>query len=90
VDGLKRFIEIAPSQYHGLNFCQGTVSEMLKDPRSEQRPCYPATTPSFQGSRFPNCVVGGAGPGVLDFRALWSNIGNYQRPWVPSIPQGLP
>ena len=32
VDGLKRFIEIAPSPYHGLNFCQGTVAEMLKDP----------------------------------------------------------
>jgi mannonate dehydratase len=32
VDGLKRFIEIAPSPYHGLNFCQGTVSEMLDKP----------------------------------------------------------
>jgi mannonate dehydratase len=32
VDGLKRFIEIAPSPYHGLNFCQGTVSEMLSKP----------------------------------------------------------
>lgn len=35
VDGLKRFIEINPSPYHGLNFCQGTVSEMLKNPRVE-------------------------------------------------------
>jgi len=35
VDGLKRFIEIEPSPYHGLNFCQGTVSEMLQDPRRE-------------------------------------------------------
>jgi mannonate dehydratase len=35
VDGLKRFIEINPSKYHGLNFCQGTVSEMLKDPNKE-------------------------------------------------------
>ena len=32
VDGLKQFIEIAPSPYHGLNFCQGTVSEMLTKP----------------------------------------------------------
>jgi len=32
VDGLKRFVEIHPSPYHGLNFCQGTVSEMLQDP----------------------------------------------------------
>jgi mannonate dehydratase len=35
VDGLKRFIEINPSPYHGLNFCQGTVAEMLKDPNHE-------------------------------------------------------
>jgi mannonate dehydratase len=32
VDGLKRFIEISPSPYHGFNFCQGTVSEMLTRP----------------------------------------------------------
>ena len=35
VDGLKKFIEITPSPYHGLNFCQGTVTEMLEDPRRE-------------------------------------------------------
>jgi mannonate dehydratase len=35
VDGLKRFIEINASPYHGINFCQGTVSEMLKDPNRE-------------------------------------------------------
>ncbi len=35
VDGLKRFIEIVPSPYHGLNFCQGTVCEMLTDPNRE-------------------------------------------------------
>lgn len=35
VDGLKRFVEIAPSPYHGLNFCQGTVSEMLTNPGEE-------------------------------------------------------
>ena len=32
VDGLKRFVEIKASPYHGLNFCQGTVSEMLERP----------------------------------------------------------
>jgi len=32
VAGLKRFITINPSPYHGLNFCQGTVSEMLDNP----------------------------------------------------------
>ena len=35
VDGLKRFITISPSAYHGLNFCQGTVSEMLAKPGQE-------------------------------------------------------
>ncbi len=35
VAGLKRFIEIQPSPYHGLNFCQGTVSEMLQNPNVE-------------------------------------------------------
>jgi mannonate dehydratase len=32
VDGLKRFVETVPSPYHGLNFCQGTVSEMIENP----------------------------------------------------------
>ena len=35
VEGLKRFIDIHPSPYHGLNFCQGTVAEMLDDPGRE-------------------------------------------------------
>ena len=35
VDGLKRFIKIQESPYHGLNFCQGTVSEMLQNPGEE-------------------------------------------------------
>ncbi len=35
VEGLKRFISIRESAYHGLNFCQGTVMEMLKDPGRE-------------------------------------------------------
>ena len=35
VDGLKKFVSIRESPYHGLNFCQGTVSEMLADPAKE-------------------------------------------------------
>jgi mannonate dehydratase len=35
VDGLKKFVAIKDSPYHGLNFCQGTVSEMLKKPGEE-------------------------------------------------------
>ena len=37
VDGLKRFVSIQESPYHGLNFCQGTVSEMLENPNEEIR-----------------------------------------------------
>jgi mannonate dehydratase len=35
VDGLKRFVQTCESPYHGLNFCQGTVAEMLDNPREE-------------------------------------------------------
>jgi mannonate dehydratase len=35
VEGLKRFVGISTSPYHGFNFCQGTVSEMLKRPGEE-------------------------------------------------------
>jgi mannonate dehydratase len=35
VAGLKRFVETSASPYHGLNFCQGTVSEMLANPGEE-------------------------------------------------------
>jgi mannonate dehydratase len=35
VDGLKHFVSIAENPYHGLNFCQGTVSEMLEKPGEE-------------------------------------------------------
>jgi mannonate dehydratase len=35
VAGLKRFIDIHPSPYHGINLCQGTVCEMLAEPNRE-------------------------------------------------------
>ncbi len=35
VDGLKKFVQMHESPYHGLNFCQGTVSEMLDNPGEE-------------------------------------------------------
>jgi mannonate dehydratase len=34
-EGFKKFIEIEPSPYHGLNFCQGTICEGLKNPAKE-------------------------------------------------------
>jgi D-mannonate dehydratase len=35
VDGLKKFVAIRESTYHDLNFCQGTVSEMLPNPGTQ-------------------------------------------------------
>jgi mannonate dehydratase len=35
VDGLKKFVGMHESPYHGLNFCQGTVSEDLQHPNDE-------------------------------------------------------
>ena len=35
VEGLRRFVGLKDSPYHGLNFCQGTVAEMLADPGKE-------------------------------------------------------
>ena len=34
-DGLKKFVSIKESPYHGLNLCIGTLSEMLMDPGKE-------------------------------------------------------
>ena len=35
VEGLKRFVMMHESPYHGLNFCQGTVAAMLDEPGRE-------------------------------------------------------
>jgi hypothetical protein len=35
VEGVKRFVTMHESPFHGLNFCQGTVAAMLDDPGRE-------------------------------------------------------
>ena len=35
VEGMKRFVDIAPSPFHGLNLCLGSTAEMLEDPARE-------------------------------------------------------
>ncbi|MEC8440378.1 MAG: mannonate dehydratase, partial [Chloroflexota bacterium] len=35
VEGLKKFISIRENEYHGLNFCQGTITEMMDNPGEE-------------------------------------------------------
>jgi mannonate dehydratase len=38
VDGLRKFVSLRESPWHGLNFCLGTVAEMLADPHRELGP----------------------------------------------------
>jgi mannonate dehydratase len=38
VDGLRKFVSIRESPRHGLNFCLGTIAEMLADPGRELGP----------------------------------------------------
>jgi mannonate dehydratase len=38
VDGLRKFVSIRESPLHGLNFCLGTIAEMLADPGRELGP----------------------------------------------------
>ena len=35
VEGLKKFVQMRESPYHGLNFCLGTISESLENPSVE-------------------------------------------------------
>lgn len=35
VEGLKKFVLMRENPYHGLNFCQGSIGEMLENPREE-------------------------------------------------------
>ena len=35
VEGLKKFVLMRENPYHGLNFCQGSIGEMLDNPREE-------------------------------------------------------
>ena len=37
-EGMKRFIEIQRSPYHGWNFCVGSIAEMLEDSATEVYP----------------------------------------------------
>jgi mannonate dehydratase len=38
VEGIRRFLALSPSRNHGLNFCQGTVAEMFKEPAKAMIP----------------------------------------------------
>ena len=37
-DGIRQFLRLSDSKNHGLNFCQGTVAEMFKEPAKAMIP----------------------------------------------------
>lgn len=37
-DGIRKLLALSPSRNHGLNFCQGTVAEMFKEPGKNMIP----------------------------------------------------
>jgi mannonate dehydratase len=37
-DGIRKFLALSPSPNHGLNFCQGTVAEMFREPGKHMIP----------------------------------------------------
>jgi mannonate dehydratase len=53
VEGLKRFVVTHESPYHGLNFCQGTVAEMLDEPARE---IFAVIAGSASVVRFSTCI----------------------------------
>jgi mannonate dehydratase len=38
-EGLQKFVQMHESPYHGLNLCQGTLSENLENPREQLPDC---------------------------------------------------
>ena len=79
VAGLKKFIEIHPSPYHGLNFCQGTVSEMLANPNREIHDVI-----RYFGSRNKifNVHFRNIKGGFLDFQETFPDAGDVDLPAV--------
>jgi mannonate dehydratase len=69
--GLKKFLAIKESPYHGLNFCQGTVSEQLEKPGEQIFDVIRALGPKIFSVHFRN-IEGG----FLDFRETFIDNGS--------------
>ncbi len=72
-DGLKRFVELSDSPYHGLNFCCGVASEGLEDPANElcEIVRYFAERKRIFNIHFRN-IRGG----LHDFQEMWPDEGD--------------
>ena len=72
-EGLKRFVEIAESPYHGLNLCCGTASEGLKDPGKE---LYPIIRYFGEKKKIFNVHFRNIRGGLHEFQEVWPDEGD--------------
>jgi len=72
-DGIRKFLALSPSKCHGLNFCQGTVAEMFREPGKAMIPVIEefATTGRIFMVHFRN-IRGG----YLDFQEVFPDEGD--------------
>jgi mannonate dehydratase len=73
VAGLRRFLDLHPSPYHGLNFCQGTVAEMLDKPGEQ---IYDVIREFGRRGRIFNVHFRNIQGGFLDFRETFPDEGD--------------
>lgn len=79
VDGLKRFVDLHASPYHGLNFCIGTVAEMLERPGEE---IYDIVRYFGERGKLFNIHFRNIQGGFLDFVEVFPDEGDVDMPRV--------
>ena len=72
-EGLKRFVEIAESPYHGFNFCCGTAAEGLKNPGKE---LYDIVRYFGERKKIFNVHFRNIRGGLHKFQEVWPDEGN--------------
>ena len=77
VEGLKKFVDMHESPYHGLNFCIGTVSEMLENPGAE---IYDIIRYFGERKKLFNIHFRNIRGGVLDFVEVFPDEGDVDMP----------
>lgn len=77
VEGLQRFVATVPSPVHGLNFCQGTISEMLPKPGEQ---IYDVIRYFGQRGKIFNVHFRNIAGGLLDFQETFPDNGDVDMP----------
>ena len=73
LEGLKRFVELKDSPYHGFNFCCGTASEGLDDPGTE---LYDIVRYFGERKRIFNIHFRNIRGGLHNFQEVWPDEGD--------------